>query len=72
MLAHGLAESQAFLDGNKRLALVSMLTFLEANGYRVEATDPELADWIIDLSANLTPEQLAESIRPRLRPAHSG
>jgi hypothetical protein len=38
-LAHGIAESQAFLDGNKRLALVAMLTFLEANGYRVEATD---------------------------------
>ena len=30
VLAHGLAESQAFLDGNKRLALVAMLTFLEA------------------------------------------
>ena len=42
-LAHGVAESQAFIDGNKRLALVSMLTFLEVNGYRVTATDPELA-----------------------------
>jgi len=31
-LAHGVAESQAFIDGNKRLALVSMLTFLEVNG----------------------------------------
>ena len=72
MLAHGIAESQAFLDGNKRLALVAMLTFLEANGYRVEATDSELAGWIIDLSANLTPEQLAEAIRPRLRTLHSG
>ena len=29
VLAHGIAESQAFLDGNKRLALVAMLTFLE-------------------------------------------
>jgi death on curing protein len=72
VLAHGLAESQAFLDANKRLALVAMLTFLEANGYRVEATDPELAGWIIDLSAGLTPEQLAEAIRPRLRTLHTG
>jgi death-on-curing family protein len=39
-LAHGVAESQAFIDGNKRLALVPMLTFLEVNGYEVEATDP--------------------------------
>ena len=68
VLAHGIAESQGFLDGNKRLALVAMLTFLEANGYRVEATDPALAGWIIDLSASLTPEHLAEAIRPRLLP----
>jgi len=30
------------------------------------ATDPELADWIIRLSADLRPEQLAEAVRPRL------
>lgn len=67
VLAHGVAESQAFIDGNKRLALVSMLTFLEVNGYEVEATDPELAEWIIDLSAGTTPEEFAELIRPQLR-----
>jgi death on curing protein len=72
VLAHGIAESQAFLDGNKRLALVAMLTFLEANGQRVDATDPELADWIIRLSAGLTPEQIAEAIRARLVPALDG
>jgi death-on-curing protein len=72
VLAHGIAESQAFLDGNKRLALVAMLTFLEANGYRVEATDPELAGWVIDLSASLTPAQLAAVIRPRLRTLPTG
>jgi prophage maintenance system killer protein len=44
-----------------------MLTFLEANGYRINATDPELADWIIGLSSGLT-ERLAEGIRPRLHP----
>jgi hypothetical protein len=41
VLAHGIAEGQPFLDGNKRLALVAMLTFLEINGYRVDATHPE-------------------------------
>jgi death on curing protein len=66
-LAHGVAESQAFIDGNKRLALVSMLTFLEVNGYEINATDPELAGWIIDLSAGATPEELAERIRSRLQ-----
>ena len=66
VLAHGIAESQAFLDGNKRLALVAMLTFLEANGYRVNATDPELASWITTLSGGLKPEELAEQIHERL------
>lgn len=66
-LAHGIAESQGFIDGNKRLALVSMLTFLEVNGYDVNAADPELADWIIDLSAGTTAEELAGLIRSRLQ-----
>jgi death-on-curing protein len=42
-LAHGIAESQTFIDGNKRLALIAMLTFLEINGFAVEASDLELA-----------------------------
>ncbi len=46
-----------------------MLTFLKANGYRIDATDPELAEWIIGLSGGLTPEQLAERMRPLLIPA---
>lgn len=68
VLAHGIAEGQTFIDGNKRLALVAMLTFLEVNGYRVEAPDPELADWILSLSSGTTAAQLAERIRERLRP----
>jgi death-on-curing protein len=68
-LAHGIAESQTFIDGNKRLALVAMLTFIEVNGLRVEASDPELAAWILGLSAGTTIEQLAELVRARLRPA---
>lgn len=63
------SENQGFLDGNKRLALVAMLTFLEVNGLRVEASDPALATWILGLSAGTTPEQLAELIRAHLRPA---
>jgi hypothetical protein len=39
---------------------------------RTEATDPELAAWIIGLSSPLTPEQLADTVRPRLVPALSG
>ena len=63
VLAHGIAEGQPFIDGNKRVALVAMLTFLELNGYRVHASDPELADWILSLSGGATVDDLAQRIR---------
>jgi death-on-curing protein len=69
VLAHGIAETQPFIDGNKRIALVAMLTFLEINGTRLRATDPELATWIIGLSAGSTPEDLADEIRSVAKPA---
>jgi death-on-curing protein len=72
VLAHGIAETQPFIDGNKRTALVAMLTFLEINGYRVRATDRELADWIISLSRGTTPESLAQILRDRLSEIGSG
>ena len=34
-LLWGIAENQPFVDGNKRLALVLTLTFLELNGFAV-------------------------------------
>jgi len=66
VLAHGIAEGQLFIDGNKRTALVAMLTFLEINGFRVEATDPELAEWILSFSAGATPADIAKLLRPAL------
>jgi len=68
VLAHGIAESQAFIDANKRLALVAMLTFLELNGYRLEASDPDLADWILGFSVGTTPHELAPLMRDAMRP----
>jgi prophage maintenance system killer protein len=40
-----------------------LLPFLEINGIRLQASDPELAAWIISLSAGSTPEDLADKIR---------
>lgn len=68
VLAHGIAETQPFIDANKRTALVAMLTFLELNGFMVEATDVELADWIVNFSNRVEPETVAEILRERLRP----
>ena len=65
-LAHGIAETQPFIDGNKRAALVVMLTFLVINGSRVQARDRELADWIVAFSAGASPHEVAEVVRTRL------
>jgi|SRR6202035_4804731 len=68
VLAHGIAETQCFIDGNKRTALIAMLVFLEINGWRVEASDPALADWILSFSEGASPEEVAARIRSALRP----
>lgn len=68
VLAHGIAETQCFIDGNKRLALLLMLTFLDVNGYTVGATDRELADLIISFSYGTEAAAAAAFIRERLRP----
>lgn len=49
-----LAESQPFLDGNKRTAALALTVFLDLNGYELyEASETELADILIDLGANV-------------------
>ncbi len=37
-----LVSNNAFLDGNKRIGMYVMLTFLEVNGIRVECTDEDI------------------------------
>lgn len=67
VLAHGIAESQQFIDGNKRMALIAMLVFLEINGWRVEASDRELADWILSFSSGATPDAVAKLVASAMR-----
>ena len=39
-----LIPNRAFVDGNKRIGMYVMLTFLEVNGIRLEATNEEVAE----------------------------
>lgn len=68
VLAHGLAQGQCFLDGNKRTALAGLLTFLLTNGYTLEASQVERAEWILRLSHEGPVEELADVIRGAARP----
>jgi death on curing protein len=66
VLAHGLAEGQLFVDGNKRTAFLAMAVFLDRNGYELHAGDEEMALWIIELSRGGGVERLAELVRAAL------
>jgi death-on-curing protein len=49
----GIAESQAFIDGNKRTAAIAMLAFLDLNGYDFYQTDEEIEQMFVDLGADV-------------------
>ncbi|MBQ5968654.1 MAG: type II toxin-antitoxin system death-on-curing family toxin [Clostridia bacterium] len=41
-LGYALISNHAFVDGNKRIGVYLMMTFLEMNGIRIEATNEEI------------------------------
>lgn len=59
--AFGIIRNHAFLDGNKRTALVVSLTFLARNGWRIEAPKEEIYLTFLHLAeGTLGEEDLAE------------
>src|SRR5437773_290362 len=62
--AYHIAESQAFLDGNKRTAVASALAFLRKNGIRVGRDDGTIYDAMIAIAnKQLDKPALAEVLR---------
>lgn len=58
-LGFGLIKNHAFVDGNKRVGILVMLTFLEINGIDLTCTDDELIAVGLDLAAgSMTEDQL--------------
>ena len=43
-LGYSLISNHSFLDGNKRIGMIVMLTFLEVNGIRLECTNEDVAE----------------------------
>lgn len=52
-LGYGLIMNHAFLDGNKRIGLLTMLVFLEINGVELNYTDEELISLGLDISSGV-------------------
>ena len=60
-LGFGLIANHAFVDGNKRIGLLVMISFLEINGIHLSYTDDELINVGLSVAQNKTtyPELLA-------------
>ena len=43
----GLTRNHAFIDGNKRISISTAVLFLQVNGYRPTATNPDLEQFAI-------------------------
>lgn len=50
-LGYGLIMNHAFVDGNKRIGVHTMLVFLEINGITLEYTQKELYTTVLDIAS---------------------
>ena len=63
-LGYSLINSHAFVDGNKRIGLYVMLSFLEMNGIKLSYTDSELVQIGLSLaSGTMSYEELLSWVR---------
>jgi death on curing protein len=61
---YGLAKNHAFLDGNKRISLVALESFLVLNGYALAADDAQCVLVILSVASGAMDEtELAKWIR---------
>lgn len=61
---YGLAKNHAFIDGNKRIAFMSMMTFLAKNGIELSPDPAQSTAIILSLAAGeVSEESLARWIR---------
>ncbi len=69
-LLFGLARNHAFVDGNKRIATVSTLQFVNLNQHDLDLTpDEEAFEVVVAVaSGSMIQDKLVEWIEPRLHP----
>ncbi|MDS3861208.1 type II toxin-antitoxin system death-on-curing family toxin [Thermosynechococcaceae cyanobacterium BACA0444] len=57
---YGLVKNHCFVDGNKRVALIAVYTFLSVNGIELAASEVDAASFFLDLAGSV--ETQKESI----------
>lgn len=50
-IGHSLISNHAFVDGNKRIGMYVMLTFLEVNGIQLYLTDTDIAQMGLSIAS---------------------
>lgn len=50
---YGLVKNHCFVDGNKRVALIVVYTFLFINGIELEASEVDAVNFFLDLAATV-------------------
>jgi death on curing protein len=53
---YGLIKNHCFLDGNKRIALIAIYTFLSINGIELTASEVDAASFFLELAATCDPQ----------------
>jgi death on curing protein len=67
--AFGLAKNHAFVDGNKRIALVALELFLDLNGHQLTADDAQCVLVILSVASGaMSEEELAGWIGKHIKP----
>ena len=51
-LSYGLIKGHAFLDGNKRVGVATMMIYLKMNGYELNVTNEELIDFGLKIATS--------------------
>ena len=49
---YGLVKNHCFIDGNKRIALIAVYTFLSINGIELTASEADAANFFLELAAS--------------------
>ena len=55
---YGLIKNHCFVDGNKRVALIAIYTFLAVNGIELIAFEEDAANFFLDLAAGLKSQEI--------------
>lgn len=56
---YGLVKNHCFVDGNKRIALIVVYTFLSVHGIELTASEIDAASFFLELAASLEPQEVS-------------